>query len=108
MWVAKGVSFAARREKSGEEQWMGKTDDGLTEGPWLKKKRIFLRHKTGKEKRLLETLIHEFMHAADWSKDEEWVSQFGHDLANFLYKLGWRRTEAPDITPEHNPETLEA
>ena len=35
VWVAKGVAFVARRDKDGEEQKMSKTDDGLTEGPWL-------------------------------------------------------------------------
>ena len=104
--VAKGVSFIARRDKDGREQRMGKADDGLTEGPWLKQKRMFLRHGM-REKRKLETAIHEFMHAADWSKDEEWVLEFGHDLANFLYALGLRFSEPGDQSPDHDPETLD-
>ena len=107
VWVAKGTGFVARRDKDGKEQKMSKTDDGLTEGPWLKCKRIFLRHGLRSEKRKLETAIHEFTHAADWSKDEEWVTQFGHDLANFLYTLGVRFVEEPEVEPEDDPETLE-
>ena len=67
VWVARGVAFVARRDKDGEEQRMSKCDDGLTEGPWLKHKRIFLRHGLRSDKRNLETAIHEFTHAADWS-----------------------------------------
>ena len=106
-WVAKGVSFVARRDSDDTEVRMSKSDDGLTEGPWLANKRIFLRHGIRSQKRRLDNQIHEFTHAADWSKDEEWVSQFGHDLSNFLYKLGWRLTESPDIEVEDDPETLE-
>ena len=107
VWVAKGVGFVARRDKDGREQKMSKTDDGLTEAPWLKNKRVFLRHGLRNNKRKLETAIHEFTHAADWSKDEEWVTQFGHDLANFLWALGVRFVDEPDVDPDQEPETLE-
>lgn len=110
VWVAKGVSFVARRDKEGVEQKktkMSKTDDGLTEAPWFRCKRMFLRHGLRSGKRKLETAIHEFTHAADWSKDEEWVHMFGHDLANFLYALGYRCTEEPEIVPDEDPEMLE-
>jgi hypothetical protein len=106
VWVAKGVAFVARRDKDGAEQRMSKTDDGLTEGPWLSHKRIFLRHGL-RGKRKLETAIHEFTHAADWSKDEEWVTQFGHDMCNFLWSIGVRFTEEPEVEPDEDPETLE-
>lgn len=106
VWVAKGVGFVARRDKNGKEQKMSKTDDGLTEGPWLKNKRLFLRHGL-RGRRKLETAVHEFTHAADWPKDEEWVTQFGHDLSKFLWALGYRCTEEPDFEPEDDPETLE-
>ena len=105
VWVAKGISFVARR-MGDKEQKMGKTDDGMTEAPWFKNKRVFLRRGL-KGKRQLETAIHEFTHAADWSKDEEWVTQFGRDLANFLHSLGVRFTEESEIETEDEPETLE-
>ena len=39
----------------------------------------------------LDTLIHEMMHAADWHKKEEWISQVGTDIARALWRLGYRR-----------------
>ena len=38
----------------------------------------------------LEIIIHELLHAADWSKDEEWVEVIADDIARVLWKLGWR------------------
>ena len=38
----------------------------------------------------LEVIIHELLHAADWSKDEEWVEVIADDIARVLWKLGWR------------------
>jgi hypothetical protein len=106
VWVKKSVAFVARRDHHGNETRMSKTDDGLTEAPSLGKKRIFIRFGLG-DKRKLETAIHEFAHASDWSKDEEWISQFGHDLANFLHSLGYRCVEEPGVDPVDDPETLE-
>ena len=39
----------------------------------------------------LDIVIHEFLHAADWSKDEEWVEQIAYDLSHILLKLGWKK-----------------
>lgn len=108
IWVAKKAAFVTRQDKKdGKEQRMSQTDDGLTEAPWLTGKRVFLRYGLRSEKRRLEGAIHEFTHAADWSKDEEWVLEFGHDCANFLYALGVRFPEDPEIEPESSPEILE-
>ena len=46
--------------------------------------------------RLLEALIHEVAHAADWSKDESWVEEFAEDLARILWRVGWRLPEPHD------------
>jgi len=40
--------------------------------------------------RRLEVELHEMLHAADWSKDEEWVRTVAHDLAKVLWRLGYR------------------
>lgn len=40
---------------------------------------------------LLEILIHEFRHAADWSRDEEYVAREARDLARMLWRLGYRK-----------------
>jgi hypothetical protein len=39
----------------------------------------------------LDTLIHELLHASDWHKDEAWVEQVATDIAEVLWKLGWRK-----------------
>lgn len=48
------------------------------------------------EKELLDTVIHEVMHAADWHRTEEWVGEFGTDLSNALWRLGYRRVAEHD------------
>lgn len=45
----------------------------------------------GKEE--LEVLIHECMHAAQWHLDEEFVEKISLDLANVLWRFGWRKEE---------------
>jgi len=39
----------------------------------------------------LEIIIHELLHAADWSKEEEWVEVIADDIARVLSKLGWKK-----------------
>ena len=41
----------------------------------------------------LEIIIHEFLHGADWSKDEEWIVETSEDLSRFLWRLGYRKCE---------------
>jgi len=41
----------------------------------------------------LDTLLHEMLHAADWTKDEEWVAEAARDIARVLCRLGYRRNE---------------
>lgn len=42
---------------------------------------------------LLEILIHECRHAADWSRDEEFIAQEARDLARVLWNLGYRKSD---------------
>ena len=42
----------------------------------------------GEEK--LEVIVHELLHAAGWHIDEEFVEQFGIDVARVLWRLGYR------------------
>ena len=39
----------------------------------------------------LEVVIHELLHASDWSKDEEWVEEIAQDISNVLMRLGWKK-----------------
>lgn len=38
-------------------------------------------------KKELEVLIHELLHAADWSKDEEWVEDVAFELVRFITQI---------------------
>jgi len=42
----------------------------------------------------LEVLLHELLHAADWSKDEEWVEEIAYNIAHILWGLGWRKQKS--------------
>jgi hypothetical protein len=42
------------------------------------------------QKRRLEVTLHEMLHAAVWDLDESAVHHTAHDLAEALWKLGWR------------------
>ncbi len=37
----------------------------------------------------LRTLIHECQHAADWTRDEEFLDRFADDLATIIEASGW-------------------
>ena len=39
-----------------------------------------------KGRELLETLLHEMLHAADWHKQEEWVERVSADIARVLWR----------------------
>jgi len=43
---------------------------------------------------LLQTLLHESLHAAGWWLSEEWVDDTAADLAALLIRLGYRKHEA--------------
>lgn len=68
--------------------YLGKYD-GSCDPPDLIDKSI--RIQSGlKGREELETLIHEFLHALDWSKDESWIDQSSCDISKILWNLGWR------------------
>lgn len=39
---------------------------------------------------VLDTLIHEVLHAAYWDLDEQAVGEAASDITGILWKLGWR------------------
>ena len=45
--------------------------------------------------RELEVVIHELLHAADWTKDESWVHEAGEDISRVLLALGWVKGPRP-------------
>ena len=62
--------------------------NGACDHPTAVGKRIRIRRSLRGETRL-DTIIHEVLHAADWSKDEEWVGQTATELARILTRLGY-------------------
>ena len=65
-------------------------DDGHCDPPSQAGKRIIVDSRLHGE-RELDVILHELLHAADWSKDEEWVDSLASDLARILTRLGYRR-----------------
>jgi len=76
--------------------WAGKSLKvrGYCEGPHIKRRKIKVRSNLS-EKMMLDTLIHESIHASFWSADEEAVTEAATDIARFLWNLGYRKS-GPD------------
>lgn len=72
------------------------SDRGSCDAPTKKFKTIRIREGLS-DKLLMDTACHEFLHASLWMADEDFVTQFGHELADFLYDLGFRRQEDQSI-----------
>ena len=48
-------------------------------------------HNGLRDEELLEVIIHECRHAADWRIDESYIEREARDLARVLWRLGYRR-----------------
>ena len=72
--------------------------DGQCDAPTDKRKRIKLAPRLKKDpRRLMEVVIHELLHACDWSKAEEWVEPTAEDIARVLWKIGYRLSEPKEL-----------
>jgi hypothetical protein len=65
---------------------MTPTDRGICTK--IKTRYVVSVHPNLPESEVPEVLIHELLHAADWTKDEEWVVEVAQDLARFLKEAG--------------------
>ena len=54
-------------------------------------KRTIVLCRTLKGRRHLDTVIHELLHAAFYDLDEEAVRESATDIANVLWRMGYRR-----------------
>ena len=63
---------------------------GECESPITKGKKIRIK-KAIKGRILLDTLIHESLHACLWIADEEWVAQTASDISHILWRCGYRQ-----------------
>ena len=95
--------FVTFRGKRWEVQWVspptlkshpsGVLADGTCDSPVVKNKKILFRDNFNRSRRELDTFIHEALHACAWDLNEDAVSQTATDIAKFLWRLGYRRTE---------------
>ncbi len=60
---------------------------GWCDPPSKLSKEILINTERRSRRRVMEDLIHEAVHAADWSKAEEWVEEFARDLARMLDRV---------------------
>ncbi len=67
----------------------GRTD-GTTDQYKLNQRVMLIMVDPG-TKNELETFIHESLHAENWAKTEKVVERVGREIADFLWRLGYRR-----------------
>lgn len=72
---------------------------GDCDAPHLPKPKIRLLSSL-KGKYFLERLLHELLHAVDWSKDEEWIEQASGDIAAICFKEGIKEKLIQALTDE--------
>lgn len=65
---------------------------GLCEAPTAVGKEIHIEH-NAEDEQVLNTTLHECLHAGAWNLAEETVTQWATDVAKILMKLGWHRDE---------------
>ena len=65
---------------------------GLCDAPWVDTKELTVPVE-GSDKYDLELNIHEAMHACFWDLSEDAVTEGAKDVAAFLWRLGWRKSE---------------
>lgn len=65
--------------------------DACCDPPTAAGKKIVIAPSARKNpRRLMELLIHEALHAADWAVDEEAVGERARDIARLLWSQGFR------------------
>jgi hypothetical protein len=65
--------------------------DGYCDHPQTQAKKIVIDSRL-KDRRELEVLIHEMLHAVDWHKDEHsFIEPVAEDVARALWRLGYRK-----------------
>ena len=90
------ATFGGKRWKI---QWAnpGPASSADCDGPREREKTIRLAprlHHPDAGHYLLACLVHESLHAANWTLDEDWVDQTARDIARLLWRFGYRRIEA--------------
>ena len=63
---------------------------GETDAPDARGKTIRIRRRL-KQGTLLDTIIHELLHASEWAAGEEWVDKLATHTSQVLLLAGWKR-----------------
>lgn len=84
-------------------------DWGECDPPDLKHKQIRIDKRVVNDSmKLMDTVLHEMLHAAVWSLDETYVEDYATVAARVLHKLGYRLVEPPSLPYEPYKEGTDA
>ncbi len=64
---------------------------GTTSPPGKARREIMIRTSNLSERTILDTIIHESLHASDWPATEKKVNQVATDISRLLWRLDYRR-----------------
>ena len=65
--------------------------DGYCDDPSKDGRQILIPNSVRNTQRSLEVLIHEVLHASQWSASEAKVERTARDLSRILWRLKWRQ-----------------
>jgi|694.fasta_scaffold55221_7 hypothetical protein len=88
MFPVRRITIKGRRytlRQAAMKDSCGQCDHPTAPGPEIR-----ISKKLRRGELLLDTLIHEALHASNWDLSEEFVDQFGSDMARILWRLGYR------------------
>jgi len=88
-WTIEFVDGRQIPGRNGEAFQHKHQTDGSPDAARTGPRRIKIWDKLSGQK-LLDAIIHEVTHAANWSLDETFVTEFAHDLAKVLWRLRHR------------------
>ena len=72
---------------------------GETDSPAGKNKTIRVRRRL-KQDVLLDTIIHELLHASEWAAGEEWIDKLATNMSQVLILAGWSRRQIKSSTKQ--------
>lgn len=83
------IVFVPRDQLGEKLSGLKRSENGDCDPPGVKNKTIRIAEGLGAWKEL-EILAHEFLHAAAWYMDDEWVCEAAEDFVRILKRVGYR------------------
>lgn len=77
------------------DRFLGRGTHGKCTAPDEKCRTVTLLNRLRGEE-LLDTLVHEVLHAADWHKDEGWVEEVAGTIARLAFRPGMKERIWPE------------